>query len=136
MARIGAGRRTRRLARRPPLRHLGAPAPASGFTGCRSRGLNPSARPLGLLMKLQRAGVPAGVCQNAEDRVDTDPRLKHLKWLTEVTGTKIGTWPIYEIADEIERDPGLYRRPHQPGRALLRRGQYVGADRAARPNPE
>ena len=26
-------------------------------------------------MKLQKAGVPAGVCQNAEDRVDTDPQL-------------------------------------------------------------
>ncbi len=50
-----------------------------------------------LMMKLQRAGVPAGVCQNAEDRVDTDPQLRHLNWLTEVTGTKIGTWPVYEI---------------------------------------
>ncbi len=50
-----------------------------------------------LMMKLQRAGVPAGVCQNAEDRCDHDPQLRHLKWLTEVTGTKIGTWPIYEL---------------------------------------
>jgi crotonobetainyl-CoA:carnitine CoA-transferase CaiB-like acyl-CoA transferase len=40
------------------------------------------------MMKLQNAGVPAGVCQNAEDRVDADPQLRHLKWLTEVTGTR------------------------------------------------
>ena len=31
------------------------------------------------MMKLQRAGVPAGVCQNAEDRCDTDPQLRHLE---------------------------------------------------------
>ena len=88
------------------------------------------------MMKLQRAGVPAGVCQNAEDRVDTDPQLRHLKWLTEVTGTKIGTWPIYELADEVQRHTGLYRRPDQPRRAVLWRGQYVGADRVARPHAQ
>jgi crotonobetainyl-CoA:carnitine CoA-transferase CaiB-like acyl-CoA transferase len=57
------------------------------------------------MMRLQRAGVPAGVCQNAEDRVDTDPQLRHLKWLTEVTGTKIGTWPIYEIPMKLSATP-------------------------------
>ena len=88
------------------------------------------------MMKLQQAGVPAGVCQNAEDRVDTDPQLRHLKWLTEVTGTKIGTWPIYEMPMKLSKTPGLYRRDHEPRRALLWRGQYVGADRIARPHPE
>ncbi|MGZ8269399.1 MAG: CaiB/BaiF CoA transferase family protein, partial [Burkholderiales bacterium] len=39
---------------------------------------------------LQRAGVPAGVCQRTEDRCDHDPQLAALEWLTEVTGTKIG----------------------------------------------
>jgi crotonobetainyl-CoA:carnitine CoA-transferase CaiB-like acyl-CoA transferase len=58
-----------------------------------------------LMMKLQKAGVPAGVCQNSEDRVDTDPQLRHLKWLTEVTGTKIGTWPIYEIPMKLSKTP-------------------------------
>jgi crotonobetainyl-CoA:carnitine CoA-transferase CaiB-like acyl-CoA transferase len=28
------------------------------------------------MMKLQKAGVPAGVYQNADDRVDTDPQLR------------------------------------------------------------
>ena len=57
------------------------------------------------MMKLQRAGVPTGVCQNAEDRVDADPQLKHLNWLTEVTGTKIGTWPVYELPMKLSRTP-------------------------------
>jgi crotonobetainyl-CoA:carnitine CoA-transferase CaiB-like acyl-CoA transferase len=58
-----------------------------------------------VMMTLQNAGVPAGVCQNSEDRVDKDPQLRHLKWLTEVTGTKIGTWPIYELPMKFSRTP-------------------------------
>jgi crotonobetainyl-CoA:carnitine CoA-transferase CaiB-like acyl-CoA transferase len=57
------------------------------------------------MRKLQRAGVPAGVCQDAEDRVDFDPQLKYLKWLTEVTGSKIGTWPVYELPMKLSRTP-------------------------------
>ena len=67
------------------------------------------------MMKLQKAGVPAGVCQNAEDRVDTDPQLRHLKWLTEVTGTKIGTWPIYEIPMKLSRTPAYIGGPINRG---------------------
>ncbi len=54
---------------------------------------------------LQRAGVPAGVCQTAEDRCDNDPQLTHLGWLTEVTGTKIGRWPVAEMAAHLSRTP-------------------------------
>ena len=50
-----------------------------------------------LMNALQDAGVPAGVCQNAEDRYDLDPQLKALEWMTEVTGTKIGRWPVTEL---------------------------------------
>ncbi|MEZ3158913.1 CoA transferase [Microbacterium sp. BWT-B31] len=50
-----------------------------------------------LMETLQTAGVPAGACQTAEDRIDRDPQLRHLNWMTEVTGTKIGTWPIPEL---------------------------------------
>ncbi len=46
---------------------------------------------------LQGAGVPAGVCQTAADRCDTDPQLRHLKWMTDLPGTKIGTWPVPEV---------------------------------------
>jgi crotonobetainyl-CoA:carnitine CoA-transferase CaiB-like acyl-CoA transferase len=67
------------------------------------------------MMKLQKAGVPAGVCQNAEDRVDTDPQLRHLKWLTEVTGTKIGTWPVYEMPMRMSRTPPYIGGPINRG---------------------
>jgi crotonobetainyl-CoA:carnitine CoA-transferase CaiB-like acyl-CoA transferase len=59
----------------------------------------------GLMHKLQNAGVPAGVCQTAEDRVDRDPQLAHLDWLTEVTGTKIGTWPVAEFPVKLGKTP-------------------------------
>jgi len=68
-----------------------------------------------LMMQLQRAGVAAGVCQNAEDRCETDPQLRHLKWLTEVTGTKIGTWPIYELPMKFSRTPAYIGGPTDRG---------------------
>ncbi len=67
------------------------------------------------MMRLQRAGVPAGVCQNAEDRVDADPQLRHLDWLTEVTGTKIGTWPIYELPMKFSATPAYIGGPTNRG---------------------
>ena len=67
------------------------------------------------MMKLQKAGVPAGVCQNAEDRVDADPQLRHLKWLTEVTGTKIGTWPVYELPMKLSKTPAYIGGPINRG---------------------
>jgi len=68
-----------------------------------------------VMMSLQNAGVPAGVCQNAEDRCDKDPQLKHLKWLTEVTGTKIGTWPVYELPMKLSRTPAYVGGPINRG---------------------
>ena len=68
-----------------------------------------------LMMQLQRAGVAAGVCQNAEDRCDYDPQLRHLKWLTEVTGSKIGTWPVYELPMKFSRTPAYVGGPIDRG---------------------
>ncbi len=58
-----------------------------------------------VMEELQRAGVRAGVCQTAEDRCDRDPQLAHLNWLTEVTGTKIGTWPVGEVPVHMSKTP-------------------------------
>jgi crotonobetainyl-CoA:carnitine CoA-transferase CaiB-like acyl-CoA transferase len=58
-----------------------------------------------LMMALQRAAVPAGVCQTAGDRCDNDPQLKALEWLTEVTGTKIGRWPLAEVPIKLSESP-------------------------------
>jgi crotonobetainyl-CoA:carnitine CoA-transferase CaiB-like acyl-CoA transferase len=55
--------------------------------------------------RLQSAGVSAGVCQTAEDRCDADPQLAALNWLTEVTGTKIGTWPVAELPMKFSATP-------------------------------
>jgi crotonobetainyl-CoA:carnitine CoA-transferase CaiB-like acyl-CoA transferase len=68
-----------------------------------------------VMMALQHAGVPAGVCQNAEDRCDNDPQLRHLNWLTEVTGTKIGTWPVYELPMKLSRTPATIGGPINRG---------------------
>jgi crotonobetainyl-CoA:carnitine CoA-transferase CaiB-like acyl-CoA transferase len=58
-----------------------------------------------LMTSLQQAGVPAGVCQTAEDRCDHDPQLAALEWLTEVTGTKIGRWPVAEVPVKMSESP-------------------------------
>jgi crotonobetainyl-CoA:carnitine CoA-transferase CaiB-like acyl-CoA transferase len=47
-----------------------------------------------LMDQLQAAGVPAGVCQDAQDRYERDPQLAHLEWTVELPQTEIGTWPI------------------------------------------
>jgi len=58
-----------------------------------------------VMLRLQQAGVSAGVCQMAEDRCDHDPQLAALSWLTEVTGTKIGRWPIAEVPVKMSESP-------------------------------
>jgi crotonobetainyl-CoA:carnitine CoA-transferase CaiB-like acyl-CoA transferase len=55
--------------------------------------------------RLQAAGVAAGVCQTAEDRCDNDPQLRHLEWLTEVVGTRIGQWPLAEFPVKLAATP-------------------------------
>jgi crotonobetainyl-CoA:carnitine CoA-transferase CaiB-like acyl-CoA transferase len=55
--------------------------------------------------RLQAAGVAAGVCQSAGDRCDLDPQLAALEWLTEVRGTKIGTWPFAEFPVKLSATP-------------------------------
>jgi crotonobetainyl-CoA:carnitine CoA-transferase CaiB-like acyl-CoA transferase len=81
--------------------------------------------PYSLMMKLQAARVPAGVCQTAEDRCDHDPQLRHLGWLTELTGTKIGRWPLAEVPVRMSRTP-----PYLGGR-VDRAAPLYGEDNAA-----
>lgn len=58
-----------------------------------------------LMYALQRVGVAAGSCQTAADRCERDPQLAHLGWLTEVTGTKIGRWPVAELSARLSSTP-------------------------------
>jgi crotonobetainyl-CoA:carnitine CoA-transferase CaiB-like acyl-CoA transferase len=61
--------------------------------------------PYSAMYELQAAGVAAGVCQDAQDRCERDPQLQHLNWLTEVTGTKIGRWPVAEVPVKLSATP-------------------------------
>jgi crotonobetainyl-CoA:carnitine CoA-transferase CaiB-like acyl-CoA transferase len=68
-----------------------------------------------LMFKLQAAGVAAGVCQTAEDRCEKDPQLAALEWLTEVTGTKIGRWPVAEVPVKMSETPPYIGGPVDRG---------------------
>lgn len=67
-----------------------------------------------LMETLQSAKVPSGVCQNAEDRYETDPQLKHLEWLTEVNQSTMGRWPVKEFPVKFSETPpymgGIFNR--------------------------
>ena len=71
---------------------------------------------------LQEAGVRAGVCQTAEDRVERDPQLAHLDWLIELPQTEIGTWPVREVPIRYGRTPATQ------GGALGRGAPNYGED--------
>jgi len=58
-----------------------------------------------LMESLQRAQVPAGVCQTAEDRCDNDPQLKFLDWLIERPQSAIGTWPVKDFPVDLSLTP-------------------------------
>ncbi len=68
-----------------------------------------------LMERLQAAGVAAGVCQEARDRCEIDPQLAHLDWLTELTGSEIGTWPVVEMPVKLSATPAHMGGPIQRG---------------------
>lgn len=49
-----------------------------------------------LMTALQARGVPAGVCQTAEDRYESDPQLQALGWMVELDQSELGRWPVKE----------------------------------------
>lgn len=75
-----------------------------------------------LMESLQQRRVPAGVCQDAEDRYEYDPQLKHLNWTVELPQTEIGTWPVKEHPVRMDATP-----THIGGR-LGRSGPNYGED--------
>jgi crotonobetainyl-CoA:carnitine CoA-transferase CaiB-like acyl-CoA transferase len=79
-------------------------------------------KPYELMEALQARGVPAGVCQDAEDRYDFDPQLEHLDWTVELPQTEIGTWPIKEHPVRMEKSPAFV------GGLLGRSGPNYGED--------
>ena len=75
-----------------------------------------------LMAELQARGVPAGVCQNAEDLCDSDPQLKHLDWMVELDQTEIGRWPFREHPVKMSETPAYI------GGRVNRSGPNYGED--------
>ena len=76
--------------------------------------------------------MPAGVCQTAGDRCDRDPQLKSLEWLTEVTGTKIGRWPLAEVPIKLSESPAYIGGRIDRGAPCYGEDNDVRVRRAAR----
>lgn len=64
-----------------------------------------------LMEALQAAGVPAGVCQTAEERVERDPQLAHLGWLTELPHREIGRFPVKDLPVQLSETPAYQGGP-------------------------
>ncbi len=75
-----------------------------------------------LMDRLQAAGVPAGVCQTAQDRCERDPQLAHLDWLVELDQSEIGRWPVREVPGRLSETPSYIGGP------LGRHGPSYGED--------
>ena len=59
-----------------------------------------------LMYRLQAVGVPAGVCQTAQDRCERDPQLRHEGWQIELPQSEIGIWPVKDFPASLEETPG------------------------------
>jgi crotonobetainyl-CoA:carnitine CoA-transferase CaiB-like acyl-CoA transferase len=81
-----------------------------------------SLEPFELMESLQKAGVPAGVCQTAQDRYETDPQLEHLAWMKELPQSEIGTWPVKDVPITLAETPARI------GGRLGRSGPNYGED--------
>ena len=74
------------------------------------------------MQDLQDRGVPAGVCQDAQNRYESDPQLEHLGWLVELDQTEIGRWPVKEHPVRMSETPTSM------GGRLNRSGPNYGED--------
>jgi crotonobetainyl-CoA:carnitine CoA-transferase CaiB-like acyl-CoA transferase len=68
-----------------------------------------------LMQRLQRRQIPAGPVQNAADRCDRDPQLKHRSYFVSLPQSEIGTWPIENFPARFHNTPLNVGGP--PGRA-------------------
>ena len=68
-----------------------------------------------LMQRFQEAGIPAGVCQDAQDRLEADPQLAHLNWLTEVEHSEMGPWPTKEVPVKWSHTPPFMGGPIDRG---------------------
>lgn len=64
-----------------------------------------------IMRLLQGHGVPAGVCQTAADRVDTDPQLAARGFLVDLPHSEMGTWPIQNVPFRLSATPARAGEP-------------------------
>jgi crotonobetainyl-CoA:carnitine CoA-transferase CaiB-like acyl-CoA transferase len=94
-------------------------------------------QPFELMDALQAVGVPAGVCQTAEDRCDYDPQLAHLRWTVELDQRDTGRWPVKELPARLSMTPAhIGGRLNRAGPSYAQDNDYVfreilGYDEAA-----
>jgi crotonobetainyl-CoA:carnitine CoA-transferase CaiB-like acyl-CoA transferase len=62
-----------------------------------------------VMATLQAAGVPAGVCQTAGDRVERDPQLRARGWWTTMPHPELGEAGIDGVAPRLSKTPGMNR---------------------------
>jgi crotonobetainyl-CoA:carnitine CoA-transferase CaiB-like acyl-CoA transferase len=75
-----------------------------------------------LMERLQRRRIPAGAVQNAADRCERDPQLKHRGYFVPLPQSEIGTWPI-------EGFPATFRNtPISVGGPSGRAAPLIGED--------
>lgn len=70
-----------------------------------------------LMTQLQARGVPAGVAQDAQDRVENDVALAAANWLVELPHSEFGSWPAKDVPvsfSETPLDLGGIRGRHSP----------------------
>jgi crotonobetainyl-CoA:carnitine CoA-transferase CaiB-like acyl-CoA transferase len=75
-----------------------------------------------LQVKLQLAGVAAGVCQTAQNRCEHDPQLMHLNWLVDLNQTELGVWPAKNFPVQLSETPARIGDP------IGRHGPNYGED--------
>src|SRR5690606_23058257 len=70
-----------------------------------------------LMHALQARGVPAGVTQDAHDKVELDPQLRADGWLVELEHTEYGHWPAKDFPVTFSETPthiGGFKNRHSP----------------------
>jgi len=91
--------------RRAELATLGGRLGRAGEVDARLDAETRSWDPFELMERLQAAGVAAGVCQTAEDRVERDPQLAHDRFLVPLRNSEVGAWPIRHFPIQLSETP-------------------------------
>ncbi len=68
-----------------------------------------------VMAALQARGVPAGVVQNGEDKVETDPQLRHRGFLVDLPHSEMGTNRVQNVAFNFSAMPVSVGEPNGRG---------------------